>query len=116
MGSDFVASLQSLSMPSGKTVSPYLLRQLDEIANMNGGRVPLHGRLFAQWMHSAYPQECPFPHVSGTSNPDHLAAIVDNSSLVAEAVAEDEEIKRIVKAAAPRSDIILDASAHETSS
>merc|ERR1719189_3474211 len=26
------------------------------------GKVPLHSRLFAQWMHHAYPQECPFPH------------------------------------------------------
>ena len=28
--------------------------------------VPLHGRLFAQWMHYAFPRHCPFPHVSGT--------------------------------------------------
>merc|ERR1719322_1208044 len=27
----------------------------------HGGRVPLHGRLFAQWLHHAYPRECPFP-------------------------------------------------------
>merc|ERR1719336_1220857 len=29
----------------------------------------LHGRLFAQWMHHAYPRECPFPHVSGSTSP-----------------------------------------------
>merc|ERR1719440_2157770 len=28
--------------------------------------VPLHGRLFAQWMHHVYPRECPYPHLSGT--------------------------------------------------
>merc|ERR1719343_1461059 len=32
-------------------------------------RVPLHGRLFAQWLHHAYPRECPFPHVSGAVAP-----------------------------------------------
>ncbi|CAE7211809.1 unnamed protein product [Symbiodinium sp. CCMP2592] len=29
--------------------------------------VPLHGRLFAQWLHHAFPRDCPFPHVSGTA-------------------------------------------------
>merc|ERR1719197_1201415 len=46
-----------------------LLNRLDSIAAMHGGSVPLHGRLFAQWMHLAYPRECPFPHVSGTIQP-----------------------------------------------
>jgi len=36
---------------------------------MHSGQVPLHGRLFAQWMHHAYPRECPFPHVSGSVKP-----------------------------------------------
>lgn len=43
--------------------------RLDEIAADNGGFVPLHGRLFAQWMHHAYPRECPYPHLSGTTRP-----------------------------------------------
>eukprot|EP00929_Paragymnodinium_shiwhaense_P056795 TRINITY_DN2843_c0_g3_i1.p2 TRINITY_DN2843_c0_g3~~TRINITY_DN2843_c0_g3_i1.p2 ORF type:complete len:574 (-),score=182.05 TRINITY_DN2843_c0_g3_i1:51-1772(-) len=41
-------------------------RRLDEIATHHGGTVPLHGRLFAQWMHLTYPRECPYPHRSGT--------------------------------------------------
>merc|ERR1719263_2324591 len=36
---------------------------------MHGGQVPMHGRLFAQWMHHAFPRECPFPHLTGTINP-----------------------------------------------
>merc|ERR1719468_846795 len=36
---------------------------------MHGGHVPLHGRLFAQWMHHAYPRECPFPHMAGAISP-----------------------------------------------
>merc|ERR1740121_1857288 len=39
--------------------------QLEEIASAHGGQVPIHGRLFAQWLHYAFPRECPFPHKAG---------------------------------------------------
>merc|ERR1719329_817806 len=39
--------------------------KLNKIADTHRGKVPLHGRLFAQWMHYSFPQECPFPHKSG---------------------------------------------------
>ncbi|CAK0806772.1 unnamed protein product, partial [Prorocentrum cordatum] len=38
---------------------------LNIIASKHGGVVPLHGRLFAQWLHYAFPRECPFPQRSG---------------------------------------------------
>lgn len=38
-----------------------LTQQIHAIADTHGGKVPLHGRLFAQWMHYAFPHECPFP-------------------------------------------------------
>merc|ERR1719414_2559172 len=37
--------------------------RLEQIASHHKGQVPLHGRLFMQWMHHA------FPHVSGTTSP-----------------------------------------------
>lgn len=40
---------------------------LNIIASEHGGVVPLHGRLFAQWLHYAFPRECPFPHQSGAT-------------------------------------------------
>jgi len=43
-----------------------LRSQLFEIARTGHGRIPLHGRLFSQWLHYVFPQECPFPHKSGT--------------------------------------------------
>jgi len=46
-----------------------LMDRLQEIANHHGGDVPLHGRLFMQWMHHAFPEECQFPHISGTTSP-----------------------------------------------
>lgn len=46
---------------------PKLLnRRLIEVATHHGGEVPLHGRLFSQWMHLAYPRECAYPHKSGS--------------------------------------------------
>merc|ERR1739845_310706 len=48
--------------------------QLQSIANSNGGEVSLHGRPFAQWMHKAFPLECPRPHegasLLGPQTPD----------------------------------------------
>eukprot|EP00929_Paragymnodinium_shiwhaense_P013479 TRINITY_DN121324_c0_g1_i1.p1 TRINITY_DN121324_c0_g1~~TRINITY_DN121324_c0_g1_i1.p1 ORF type:complete len:593 (-),score=155.33 TRINITY_DN121324_c0_g1_i1:142-1920(-) len=47
-------------------LTPELLTQLGRIAETHNGKVPLHGRLFAQWLHYVFPQECPFPHKTGT--------------------------------------------------
>lgn len=45
-----------------------LKEQLERIADNHGGRIPLHGRLFAQWLHYVFPRECPFPHKTGTAS------------------------------------------------
>jgi len=66
---DLVAALPSASQPANRTLPEALVRRLDDVAEHHSGRVPLHGRLFAQWLHYAYPRECPFPHVSGTTRP-----------------------------------------------
>jgi len=44
-----------------------LTTQLEKVALSNGGKVPLHGRLFAQWLHYVFPRECPFPHKTGVA-------------------------------------------------
>jgi len=64
-----VAALPADTVQAPRELSATLLSRLGEIALYHGGRVPLHGRLFAQWLHHAYPRECPYPHVSGTTNP-----------------------------------------------
>jgi len=61
-----VASLSSTTVPANRELSSVLVARLGEIARHHGGLVPLHGRLFTQWMHHAYPRECPYPHLSGT--------------------------------------------------
>merc|ERR1719384_1335685 len=60
-----VSGMQSDTVDAPRALSATLLSRLDEIASYHGGSVPLHGRLFAQWMHHAYPRECQFPHLSG---------------------------------------------------
>jgi len=45
-----------------------LKAQLERVAENYDGRVPLHGRLFAQWLHYVFPRECPFPHKAGKSS------------------------------------------------
>eukprot|EP00403_Amphidinium_massartii_P027101 CAMPEP_0178390626 /NCGR_PEP_ID=MMETSP0689_2-20121128/10743_1 /TAXON_ID=160604 /ORGANISM="Amphidinium massartii, Strain CS-259" /LENGTH=577 /DNA_ID=CAMNT_0020011141 /DNA_START=71 /DNA_END=1804 /DNA_ORIENTATION=+ len=42
-----------------------LSTQLRKVADAHGGKVPLQGRLFAQWLHYVFPRECPFPHKAG---------------------------------------------------
>jgi len=61
-----ISLLPSESVDAPRNLSATLLSRLDEIAQAHDGQVPLHGRLFAQWLHHAYPRECNFPHMSGT--------------------------------------------------
>ena len=64
-----VSDLPSASVKAPRTLSPELKDRLHEVAKKHNGKVPLHGRLFAQWLHHAYPRECPFPHIAGKTNP-----------------------------------------------
>jgi hypothetical protein len=83
-----VAMIPSATMPGNRTLSPWLYHRLDEVAKHHGGRVPLHGRLFAQWLHYAYPRECQFPHVSGTINPIRPEDLIEFHN-----VTEDEDCR-----------------------
>merc|ERR1719251_292595 len=60
--------LSSDTIDAPRNLSMSLLSRLGEIADHHDGQVPLHGRLFAQWMHHAFPLECPYPHVVGTTS------------------------------------------------
>jgi hypothetical protein len=83
-----------------------LALQLQQVAETNGGKVPLHGRLFAQWLHYVFPRECPFPHRMGMVSAvtpaqygdDYIATDVDmkkhasntTASTVSVSVSKDE--------------------------
>merc|ERR1740129_1101767 len=66
---ELVAGLRSDSVDAPRILPAALVSRLGEIADHHDGLVPLHGRLFAQWMHHAYPLECPYPHAAGTTQP-----------------------------------------------
>jgi hypothetical protein len=71
---EILSALENVRMTSISVdvsqLSNTLLDKLEEIAVKGKGNVPVHGRLFAQWLHYAFPNECPFPHVSGTVRPE----------------------------------------------
>jgi len=69
MLADIVSGISSETQSAPRSLSPLLLTRLEEIGKYHHGQVPLHGRLFMQWLHHAYPRECPYPHASGTVNP-----------------------------------------------
>lgn len=65
---DIVANLSSSSSQDDAppNLDNGLAAQLRSVAESHGGQVPIHGRLFAQWLHYAFPRECPFPHKAGS--------------------------------------------------
>lgn len=61
----FVSNMTIGEEDEQPTITSALKDQLESIAKSQGGMVPLHGRLFAQWLHYVFPRECPFPHMMG---------------------------------------------------
>jgi len=85
-----ITALPSSSVTSPRTLSTTLLTRLDDIAASHGGKVQFHGRLFAQWMHHAYPRECPYPHMSGTTSQESADSWADGNG--GDSVATQEEL------------------------
>ena len=77
-----------------------MVRRLEDIAEGHHGTVPLHGRLFAQWMHHAFPRECAYPHVSGTTNPRTPDEWMNETGV--DAVATEEEMQQYLERQRPR--------------
>eukprot|EP00927_Polykrikos_kofoidii_P059959 TRINITY_DN55040_c0_g1_i1.p1 TRINITY_DN55040_c0_g1~~TRINITY_DN55040_c0_g1_i1.p1 ORF type:complete len:557 (-),score=94.37 TRINITY_DN55040_c0_g1_i1:248-1918(-) len=48
-------------------LTPWLQQRLEDLARHHGDRIPLHGRLFAQWLHFIHPRDCMYPHVAGST-------------------------------------------------
>merc|ERR1719382_1395783 len=59
----FIGNLSSSSVDAPRKMSFLLAERLHLIAERHGGMVPLHSRLFAQWLHFAFPLDCPYPEV-----------------------------------------------------
>jgi len=80
--------LSSPSVTAPREISETLMNRLDDIAAQHDRLVPIHGRLFAQWMHHAYPRECPYPHVASNLSPEEW---LDETT--EEAIASEEEMQ-----------------------
>lgn len=64
-----VSALPSSTAAAGRDIGDLQRSRLWAIASAHEGVVPIYGRLFAQWLHHAYPRECPYPHRAGTTKP-----------------------------------------------
>jgi hypothetical protein len=91
--SDIIAVVRNLTSPTSiddddpPHLNAALVSQLEQVASKHGGSVPLHGRLFAQWLHYVFPRECPFPHKVG------MVSSVTPSEYGHDHVATAEEMK-----------------------
>jgi len=63
-----ISSLSSSTVQAPRNLSQQLVSRLSDLSNIQGGDVILHSRLFSQWMHSAFPHECPYPHQAGAKS------------------------------------------------
>jgi len=82
-------------------VSVSLRLKLEEVAAVHGGKVPIHGRLFAQWLHFVFPVDCPYPHLTGTVKP--VIPTKFEEALGEDATtASDEEVQQYLSSDAAR--------------
>merc|ERR1719180_114646 len=58
----FVRNLSSNLAQTAKSSSASLVEKLHSIVDEHSGLVRLESRHFAQWMHQAFPHECPVPY------------------------------------------------------
>jgi len=104
---EVVSSFSTKTIAGPRMLADTLVQRLESVAAANRGQVPLHGRLFAQWMHHAFPRECPYPqkmgdvaamtadewmHATGHEDTQHtheeMQVIVDSHSRIVHPVGE----------------------------
>jgi hypothetical protein len=94
------ASFEVTTEPSDEKIqfSQPLVEKLHQVAARHGGKVPIHGRLFAQWLHFAFPKECPYPHLP-VDQPSNGALTASDFSVAA----DPEEMQRHIAASGGQS-------------
>jgi len=58
-----ISKVQPKWAEARQKISKVLKQKLDEMAMRHHGAIPIHGRLFAQWLHFVYPRDCAFPNI-----------------------------------------------------
>lgn len=92
-----VSNLSSPTVDAPRNLSSDLVTKLQAVADHHGGSIPLHGRLFAQWLHLAFPSECAYPHKAADVEALQVAHWNQNQH-----VASPEEVSAYISAAQQR--------------
>jgi len=69
-----VEGISTSTVDGPRSLPADLEAKLEAVASHHDGSVPLHGRLFAQWLHLAFPNECAYPQVLTSSSASPLTA------------------------------------------
>lgn len=85
-----LSNVSTSTIDAPRELSRDMRTKLDLIANQNDGAIPIHGRLFAQWLHFAFPHECPMPTTSE-------AALTPSAWLNGAAIGSEEERDRHIQ-------------------
>jgi len=94
-----VSQMSSSSVDAPRKLSKDLVEKLKAVADQNDGAVPLHGRLFAQWLHFAFPVECPYPQQVDA------AMMMPQQWADGKAIASDEDMILHMEAGLARTDM-----------
>jgi len=58
---NIVANISTTSVDAPRILPNSLTYKMQHIADRHEGAIPIHGKLFLQWLHFAFPRDCPFP-------------------------------------------------------
>jgi len=64
-----ISGVSTTTITSPRVLPQAMILRLELVGERNGGKVPLYGRLFSQWLHFAFPRECPYPQLAGSATP-----------------------------------------------
>jgi len=84
-------------MQFGSNITDGLRAKLEMVARIHDGKVPVYGRLLAQWLHFTFPYECPYPFEAGTITPKSPSEWRLLMGQEADSVSEDE-VNQVIEA------------------
>merc|ERR1719321_1880720 len=88
-----IGNLSSSTVDAPRTFPSALKEKLYDVASHHEGEVPLHGRFFAQWLHFAFPNECPYPQIT-----ESAAVLTPSQWMDEKATASQEERQQHIEA------------------
>eukprot|EP00927_Polykrikos_kofoidii_P059345 TRINITY_DN54519_c0_g1_i1.p1 TRINITY_DN54519_c0_g1~~TRINITY_DN54519_c0_g1_i1.p1 ORF type:complete len:575 (-),score=71.94 TRINITY_DN54519_c0_g1_i1:146-1870(-) len=84
-----IGDVEGFEISDSGRISSLLHRRLDEISTVHAGRIPIHGRLFMQWLHFIRPRDCSYPHLSSSTYGKHLDAWIHETGRTASLAPSD---------------------------